>query len=291
MKKILLTILILALCASPLLFAACSNVSQRDLLTFSYVCSENGYELFTYEVFEGEAVIGEMTMKFEPLKNRAVTLDCITEQSGKKTFDGVTGTLLSVDLTINNGDTITSRVLYDSDFAPIFSYKKTAIARTGVKEMQVSYEGKYLHTKLLVNGEEAGSMEYKASGCFDNEMLYALVRASAVGESSYSFSYTVVNPLTSTADSMTISKVSEVAVSNKALEPTVLPEGTDKYTVPCYQFSISTDNPYASSYAMTIAKERQTVKNDVLEIKNVKKVIVTITEGDIKYVLKDVEIQ
>lgn len=289
MKKFLLIILILALCASPLLFAACSNVSQSSLLSFSYVCSEDGYELFTYDVFKDNAVVGAMTMKFEPLYDRSVTMVCLTEASGEKTFSGVTGTLLSVDLAMNNGDTIKSRVLYDGNFAPIFSYKKTVIS-TDVKEMQVSYEGKYLYTKLYVNGEEGPSTEHKASGCFDNEMLYALVRASAIGSSSYSFSFTSVNPLTAAPDTITISRASQVNESVKALEPTVLPEGTETYTVPCYQFRISIDNAYAGSYTMNVAKENQTVKNDTLDINKVKKIIVSITEGDYLYKLSDVEI-
>lgn len=291
MKKVVLIILILALCACPILFAACSNVSQRDLTMFSYVCSDDGYEFFSYDVYHEEAVVGEMSMKFEPLKNRSVTLPCLTDASGMKSFDGVYGTLFSIDLSMTNGDTITSRVVYDSDFTPIFSYKSTLIG--GVKkDMQVSYEGKYLYTKLYVNGEESSSSRHKAAGCYDNEMLYALVRATAVDNSSYSLSFTAVNPLTASADGMTISKVGEVAESVKVLEPTeyTLPEGQTKYTTPCYQFRIATSNQYASTYSMTVAKARQTVKNDKIDITNVKKVIVTITEGEYKYILKDIQI-
>lgn len=291
MKKVLLIILILALSLLPMAFAACSSVSQRDLLTAGYVCGEDGYELFSYDVFKGEEIVGEMTMKFEPLKNDSVTLPSVTEESGEKTFTGVNGSRLSVDLTMNNDDVILSRVIYDGAFAPIYSYKRTYIG--GVeKKMQVSYEGKYLHTKLFVDGKEEGGIRHKTSGCYDNEMLYAIVRASAVGESSYSLSFNVVNPLTSDTDGITISRVGEENLSLKALEPTeyTLPEGQQTYKTPCYVFRISTNNQYASTYSMTVAKERQTVKNDTLDIKNVKKVITSITEGEYRYLLKDVEI-
>ena len=90
MKKVLLAVLIIVLCASPMVFAACSNVSQRDLLTTGYVCSDDGYEYFSYDVYqkdgEQKTLVGEMTMKFEPKKAVDVTLPSATEEAGQKTF-------------------------------------------------------------------------------------------------------------------------------------------------------------------------------------------------------------
>ena len=295
MKKVLLTVLILALCAVPVLFTACSNVSQRDLLTTGYVCSDDGYEYFSYDVYqkdgEQKTLVGEMTMKFEPKKAVDVTLPSATEEAGQKTFASFSGTLLSIDVTMTNGDSILSRVIYSSSCAPTFSYKKTVIG--GVeKVMQVSYEGKYLYAKRFENGKEAASLRYKAASCLDNESLYALVRASSVGNSSYSFSYKCVNPLTMNADGMTISRVGSSDETIDVLVPTdyTLPEGKEKYTTPTYVFRIQTDNQYASSYTMEITQKSQTVKNDKINVKNVKKIITSITEGDYVYVLKDVQI-
>ena len=295
MKKVLLIILILALCSAPVLFAACSNVSQRDLLTTGYVCSENGYEYFAYDVYHAEGnektIVGEMTMKFEPKKAKNVTLPCLTEDSGEKTFNSFSGTLLSPDVTMQNGDTILSRVIYGSDLLPTYSYKRTVIG--GVeKVMQVSYEGKYLYAKMFENGVEKSSVRHKASGCYDNESLYAIVRASQVGESSYSLSYTCVNALTGNADGMSISRVGNAEETYDVLVPTeyILPEGVEKYTTPTYVFRIQTDNQYASSYLMEITQKSQTVKNDKIDIKNVKKVITAIVEGEYRYILKDVQI-
>ena len=295
MKKVLLAVLIIVLCASPMVFAACSNVSQRDLLTTGYVCSADGYEYFAYDVYQkdgnGKTLVGEMTMKFEPKKAKNVTLPSATEESGEKTFNSFTGTLLSVDVTMANGDSVTSRVIYSSSCAPTFSYKKTVIGGV-TKEMQVSYEGKYLYAKLFENGVEKNSVRHKSASCYDNESLYAIVRASAVGDSSYSLSYTCVNPLTGNADGMSISRSGEKDETIDILVPTdyTLPEGKEAYTTPTYVFTISTDNRYASTYSMQIAKSSQTVKNDKIDVKNVKKVITSITEGDYTYVLKDIQI-
>ncbi|MBO7390578.1 MAG: hypothetical protein J6U39_03935 [Clostridia bacterium] len=303
MKKVLLVILILTLCAAPLLFAACSSVSQRDLLTTGYVCSKDGYELFTYDVYMADEadkyteLVGTMTMKFEPKTAASFTLPSASEE-GEKQIEGFTGTLLSTDLTMLNGDTITSRVIYDSACVPTYSYKRTSIKAEGsdlpvVKEMQVSYEGKYLYADLYVDGEKISSVEHKASGYYDNESIYAIVRASAIGESSYSLSFSCVNALTGTTNTMSISRQGEVNDAIELLTPAnpKIPEGQDKYTTPTYVFSVSTDNQYASPYYMEITQKAQDVVNDKINIKNVKKVITTIIEGKYKYTLVDVEIK
>ena len=123
-------------------------------------------------------------------------------------------------------------------------------------------------------------------------MLYALVRASAVSDSSYTLSYSVANALTAATDTMSIVKMGEVKERISALEPRTyeLAEGETYYTTPCYAFRIQTGNPYASTYSMAVTKDRQTVENDTLNITNVKKIITTIDEGEYKYVLTDVEI-
>ena len=297
MKKVLLVILILTLCATPLLFAACSSVSQRDLLTTGYVCGKDGYELFTYDAYKADEedkyteLVGTMTMKFEPKTAASLELPSASEENGKKEIEGFTGTLLSTDLTMLNGDTITSRVIYDSACVPTYSYKCTVIG--GVKkEMQVSYEGKYLYADLYVDGELVSSVEHKASGYYDNEALYAIVRASAIGESSYSMSLPCVNALTGTANTMSISREGEANNAIELLTPTdpVIPEGQEKFTTPTYIFSVSTDNQYASPYYIEITKKAQNVVNDKINIKNVKKVITTIIEGEYKYSLTGVEI-
>ena len=290
MKRVFLIILILVLCAMPILFAACSNVSQRSLLSTSYVCSDDGYELFTYEVKKEGAVVGTMTMKFEPVKGRSVELP--SAEDGNKKFTLENTTLLSTDVTMTNGDTITSRVLHRSDCTPIYSYKETKIGGV-TKVMQVTYESKYLYADRYVDGEKT-SHRHKSANCYDNESLYAIVRASAIGESSYSLSYTCLNPLTLNADGMTVSRSgATVEKEIPVLVPSEyeLPEGQEKYTTTCYPFTISTDNKYASSYTMYVTAKSQTIENDKINVKNVKKVIASIVEGEYVYDLVNIEIK
>lgn len=295
MKKVLLVILILTLCATPLLFAACSSVSQRDLLTTGYVCNKGGYELFTYDVYQADEedkftlLVGTMTMKFEPMEAETIVLPSASNAEGKEIKE-FTGTLLSTDVTIN-GDTILSRVVYDSACVPTYSYKRTVIGGV-TKEMQVSYEEKYLYADLYENGTLISSVEHKKASCYDNESIYAIVRASSIGESSYSLSFSCVNALTGTTNTMSISRQGSQDNAIELLTPSeyTLPEGKEHYTTPTYIFSVSTDNQYAAPYYIEITQKAQTVTNDEIDIKNVKKVITNIIEGKYKYTLSDVEI-
>jgi len=277
MKKILLVLLILVVAALPMAFAACSRTTQSSRLSTGYVCTKDGYELFSYRVFKGEQEIGTMTMCFRPLAEAEVSLPDPTKE-GDRIFKGVTGTRLDLSLVVpEKGDSVTSSVIYEGDFTPIYSYKKTII--DGVtKEMQVVYEEKTVNTKLYQDGKEIDSAEFKNSGYYDNEMLYALVRASVINDSSYSFTYKCPNALTSSLDGMAITRSEAAEVSVPFLN------ATEK--IPCYRFSISTENPYAKSYSMTVAQSKQKVDGI-----GVNKVITGIVEGEYKYNLDKVEIK
>ncbi|GEM_PF-2018572 len=306
MKKIVLVLLVLLLCFTPLVLTACSNVSQAQLLSTGYVCTQpGGYELFSYDVYYKTDVVGEMTLKFEPLTKASLTLPDITADSGEKNFDSFSGTHLTMRLTMDgvfNSDSIESHVLYSNDFTPLYSYKKTSIGGTE-KIMEVTYSSKYAHTSLFVNGKEEATSRQKIKNAtaFDNEMLYAIIRATKVDESSYSLSFVSPNALTSELDKISVSKISSVNAKIKALEPkeeeTAAAESEneesaekEEYTTPAYLFRVSTGNRYASTYNMAISKNAITVHNDVMDVSNVKKVILKITEGDYSYLLKDIEI-
>ena len=133
MKKVILIVLVLLLAALPVTFAACSSVSQASLLQIAYICSEEGEELYTYDVYHLEAdntktKVGTMTMSFKLLDHADVTLDDPTAEDGKRIERNVSGGLLVTTLTMDNDDSILSEVVYRSTrLSPIYSYKKTVI--------------------------------------------------------------------------------------------------------------------------------------------------------------------
>ena len=305
MKKALLIVLILLVAASPIALTACSNVSQAQLLSTAYVCTvPGGYELFTYDVYEKTDVVGEMTLKFEPLLKADVSVPDKTAEGGEKSYTSFTGSLLTMTLQMNGvktNDTMTSKVLYTNAFTPVYSYKKSVIGGV-TKEMQVSYSSKYARTKLFVDGkaDKTSTQKIKNTTVVDNEMLYAIIRATKVDDSSYSLSFSCPNALTAAMDSITVARSGSVEEKIKALEPKeeqTAAAGEDaastepqEFSIPSYLFKISTGNRYADTYSMSIAKEPVTVHNDTVNVENVKKVILKITEGDFSYILKNITI-
>ena len=300
MKKFFIVLLILIVAALPVAVAACSNVAQSDMLTSAYVCSTDGtgYELFTYKMYHEEngqkTVVGSMSLRFKPIYNTDVTLPDPTAESKERTVK-----LLGTHLTMSyettelfGNDKGTSEVLYDSGFTPIYSYKRTEIGGTK-KEMVVDYGAKYANTYLFVNDVQADASEQKIKGTthFDNEMLYAVIRASGVSQSSYSFSFASPNALTSTLETITVSKLSDVKENIPALVPTDATEETDT-SKDCYLFRIAIANTYATALAVYVAKEPITLHNEYMNVTNVKKAILKIQESDgYSYILDGIEIK
>jgi len=296
MKKFLIVLLILIVAALPVTVAACSNVSQSDMLTASYVCSKDGYELYTYKMYHEvdgiKSVVGTMSLRFQPIYSANVTLPDPTSEEGERTVESFLGTRLTMtyDTTFTDDHGI-SEVLYDGGFTPVYSYKRTQINNV-VKEMAVVYGAKYANTYLYVDGEQTATSEQKIKGTthFDNEMLYAVIRASGVSQSSYSFSFTSPNALTSTLETITVSKLSDVKENIPALVPSNA-TAEDDTSKDCYLFRIAIANTYATALAVYVAKEPITLSNDYMNVTNVKKAIVKIQESDgYSYVLDGITI-
>lgn len=294
MKKFLIAFLILILAATPILFAACSRVSQTDMLSDPFV-AENA-EVFTYKMYHKDDVVGTMTLTFRKVRGEDVVLPDPTAENNERTIASFSGTRLSMAYKMDgvyNDDEGFSELLYGNDYAPIYNYKHTSIGGT-VKDMCVVYETKYAHTYLYENGEKKTEAEIKIKNTtyFDNEMIYTVVRASNVSSSSYTMSFYSPNALTAERESITVSKVQEVALNVPALVDPNAEE--DKKTTAAYEFRISISNTFASSYFLYIAKNPITAtftKDDVeYTVTNVKKAIVVIKEGEYSYILDKIEL-
>ena len=290
MKKILLFLLIIVVIAAPVTFAACSRVSQPDMLSHPYVCSADGYELFTYTMYEGTNAVGTMTLRFKPLSNASVTIADPRITSNEKAFTSFSGTQISMAYQLDEiGDHGSSEVLFDNNYRPVYSYKHTDIGGE-VKDMVVSYDGDYAHTYLFRNGAIAETSEQDIDGtvCFDNEMLYAVIRASGIAQDSYTFSFVSPNALTATRETISVSKVADAEADIPALVAKDAAE--DARMTPCYLFRVSIANTYANTYTMSVAKNPVTVDNDYMNVTGVKKVITLISEGTVTYKLVGIEI-
>ena len=290
MKKIILIALILILAALPITVAACSRVSQSDMLTDPYVTG--GSEIFTYKMFHNDDCVGVMTLTFEKLTKADVTLPDPTVESKTKLFNAFSGTHLTMTYALDgvfSEDSGYSEVLYDNSYAPIYSYKKeTASGKT--RELVVRYETKYAYTYRYEDSVVTDSAELRIKNTthFDNEMIYAVVRASGISQSSYTLSFASPNALTSTLETITISKVGDATATIDALVSTGTAE--EEKAIPCYTFQLSISNSYANRYAISVAKNPLTITNENIHVSNVKKAILRIDEGEYHYVLDKIEV-
>ena len=295
MKKLFLILCIVILAATPILFAACSRVSQTDMLSDPLIA--DNAEIYTYKIYHGTDVIGEMTLTFKKAKTQDVVLPDPTAANNQKVISAFSGTQLSMAYKMDGvygNDEGYSEVLYGNDYSPVYSYKHTSVGGT-VRDMCVVYETKYAYTHLYENGVETKSAEVKVKNTahFDNEMLYAIVRASGISQSSYTMSFYSPNALTATRESITVSKVQEAKLKIPALL-TANESEEEEQGLSCYEFRIAIANTYAKTYSMFIAKDPITAtftKDDVeYTVSNVKKAIVTIQEGEYSYILDRIEV-
>ncbi|HCU56242.1 MAG TPA: hypothetical protein DIC18_02780 [Clostridiales bacterium] len=294
MKKVILLILVAVLIALPITLTACSSVSQRSMLMSALVCSEEGSETFIYNVHLPKVnaetkqndygdPIGTLTMKFEHLSKKSVVLPSETAESKSVSYGNVNYDLLTTTLTFtDSADTIESYCVYNTiGLSPVYSYKRTFI--DGVEKiMQVNYgNGKYLHALRFENGVKVNDYRHERSGCYDNEEIYALIRASKISSSSYSLSFTMVSALLGSETDIQIGK-------KGSYTPSIGYALAEKEK--CLVFSIGTGNSYASSYELAIAEHPIAVTVGE-KVYNVKKVLHTIVEGKYAYVLKTIDIE
>ena len=291
MKKFLLIALIAVIALTPLAVAACSRVSQQDMLTNPYVTE--GSEVFSYKMYYGNEAVGTMTMTFTKLTKADVTLPHPASESKEKSFTSFTGTQLSMAYKLNNvfstdevniykDDEASSVVLYTDDYAPVYSYKKEKF--NGVlTEKAVEYESKYAYTYLYENGAPAKTAEVKVKNTthFDNEMIYAIIRASGISQTSYSFSFASPNANLGALETISISKMSDTTINIPLLAT------AEKADTDCALFRIAISNNYAPPFSINVAKDPVTLSESV---KNVKKAILQINEEDCHYVLENIQV-
>lgn len=294
-KGILIIAVLLVLCVTGGIFAACSNVNQ---INFIHVVARD-YERFTYKVqwvetdpeTQKEVLtdIGTMTLTFQRLEKK-------DEQDSlpKYTIDGkeytlASGGVIQTDLVIDNaespysGEEVHSTVLFQDKFSPIASYKQyitTDTARAYISA--IDYVSLKKKASITVNGV---TQTFKIpSYCFDNDSLYYLVRGSDLGQASYSLSVSGVDNLQGGTRSVTIGK-------NATMQPINVPlfgEGQEN-TIDTYMVSLSAASTYGNGTVVSIFfKQSYEHTNAAGKKVDINKLPVRIDEGKVRYVITGV---
>ena len=267
-----LTVVVVTLCA----FVGCGNVNQLNMLTIGWL----DYESFVYNVYvDGtDTPIGEMTYTVKRLKNA-------TETTPVGSYTVSSGGYSEYDLKITEdseyaGSTLYSKVIFDSKFSPIASYKKLDSSNNSLDyEISVDYSGKKKGT-ITINGETS---EFKKSGnTYDNDCIYTVIRGSVFdGASSYSLSMST--PANESSKTRSVS-VAKIGINEEITSDMLFGESK---VVKCSVFRASTPATYGDGAITTIAfsEEAQTVEG-----KSVIKVPVKIVEGSYSYVIKEIKL-
>ncbi len=278
MKKLFLTLSVVVLITAIMVAACgCSKVAQTDKLSNPLV----GDETYVYDVFYNTAVVGSLTIAWTDINNAKVGKEAGCDFSmGEYVNNSFTGKRLSSTLNMDNGDSIMSDVLYKASFAPVAS-NKVIVKDDKTSTAYVHYSSGKVNISTTVNAIKTESSLKVKSPYYDNEMLYAVIRASDIHDDSYSMSYSMPSALTRSVDTMSI-------VKSSALENVNLTEISSE-AIPCYQFSITiSNNSYAGSYTVFLAKTNLPVTSANSSISAVKKAVVKIVEGDYSYILKSI---
>ena len=203
MKKIFLAVAVFMLCVFAL--AACSQnaVSSASLKRrWDTVEQVLRYDAYDQSSDGSEPSIGGMTVTMKRLQSESADLFG-AEGTRRDNFNGHKTTysinVMREGVSVN----IEAGALFDDAFKPVVSYKRVA-AGAETYEIIGKYAKRYGYI-LRKNGvEETG--EIKVSGAFyDNEMVFALIRACPIKESGDSFSFLFDVPSVLDNSSKTIS--------------------------------------------------------------------------------------
>lgn len=172
MKKI--SVLIPLILILAMLFCSCSVAEESFIEPFW-----NNYEKFSYNVYEGETKKGTMTSEVKKVYSESVVFET------GKTVEEASGSLLTYNLILDNGDYVKSKVLLKTNFQPVYSERYFKRGETETVSY-CSYENNYCNYTITENGNTVSDrIKIKSLYC-DNEIIYLMVRAARLENSDFS---------------------------------------------------------------------------------------------------------
>ena len=283
MKKFAIILCVLTvLCLTLGVFlTGCRSVNQLNMLSIGWL----DYESYTFDVVEKNGnetqTVGTMTYTFKRLIG-----DPAKEFVNGKEYSVSSGGYCEYDLIVTAGEYagshLYSKVLFDSLFSPIVSYKKLDSSKDELDyEVTADYSGKKTGT-ITINGEEKSFK--KKSGTYDNESLYTIIRGSVFnGDSAYKLSMKVPSNQTADIQTVTVTKTS----AEEEITSNLLDDETNKVKFKCSTFTASVPAKYGNGTSTTMSFSNEVYKKDG---KSLIKVPVRIVEGNYEYILKAINL-
>ncbi len=266
MKKIICAIAVIMVLSviTVCCLSGCSNVAQTSKLQATW----SAYERSVFSVNKGDVNVGTLVVTLKVYK----TATKVTVGGGE--YD-LTGTLMNYDLGItageNAGDSIAKTVAVNSDLSPVASYVQRNLS--GVYSTALTtYNGNKV--TLSIDGGEGKTFKSK-SPCYDNDMLYHVVRASGIFNDGYSISFNV--PDNNNGGMYSVSG------SQKA-DSVKVQTGLGEQTGRTFTLTATTD---LGSFSTNVTYAKFIVINEDVRVV---KPIIKIEEGDYSYVLQSISV-
>lgn len=293
MKK-KLALVIVALVALTAILVGC--ISKPPHKMFSDPWSD--YEKITYEVTRtlkdadkddknNKKITGESVMITERLNNKDI-------QVGNKNIKNFSGTLVSIETSLEDGSIMKATVAFKASFEPVASYKHIEVkgyehnspAKDTKQTIQMYYNDEKCYYETDIDGVKSKSDEkvgkWIKTPYFDNLMLYHIVRSSYLKDNFSSISTKVMSvdgfklkTLTATATAPLVIKLDK---NNK-----------DDKGIKCDLIKIALQQKFpGSGEPMTVTLSREIKKDGYAGMKlTTERVPLIITEGTMAYQIKE----
>lgn len=283
-KKIILLVLVLTVLTGVL--AGCVNKLPYKMLAGDSWGSE---EIIEYDVLrkanDKQTVVGSYTSKTERINKGKVTV-------GNIDLNDFSGTLVTIDMALNDGSTQNSVVAFNTYFKPVASYKNIDIKEAG-KSTKQTITIKYEDNKCKYNAEIDGAKkqgeikvgDWAKKPYYDNLMIYHIARSSY-----YKDAFTAIDTkvFSISTEEMKTLKMSTVT-ANQELK--LFEDSEDKIKADLIQITLNQSFPGSGApFQVVISREkREKGEEDKtyhgLELTEVR-IPLQIVEGDLTYRIK-----
>lgn len=294
-KKIILAVLLITL--TSVVLAGCISKPPHKMfsdpwLNEEIVTYEVKRELKDYDGHKDVVIKGESTMTTKRITNQTIKV-------GNETIENFTGTLVTIDTTLEDGSYMNGAVAFKSTLEPIVSYKKTSVVgypnNSPEKDTTQEYTLKYGNEACNYTADNNGVKttgtiklkEWSKAPYYDNLMVYHIARSSYYEKKDNLIFTPITVPVISTGD-FTQKSLSVGRSSSFAFKLGEKDDENDK-GIKADMITITLNQTFPGSGAPLIAMISTESKEDYqgLDLSRTRHLL-QFTEGDMTYTIKSI---